>query len=235
MVEIPKWKKNPIMNQLEKSTTPVNKVRCNEMKGSGRKDSKNLFSVFLLVLIGLGISVWAQPASGALDQKGIHNTYNNGEFESVISAIEAFTKANPVYQHADSVFIAKHLAVVYSAAPGTREKGKYYMYRLLDLEPAIKLIDMYVSDEIDRLFDKVKEEYYARNGVRPSTVQTSTAKIPPAEIAQSPYLSTTKILVWTAVGTAVIGTGIATYFLMQPKSSSQIYTIDARSTVGVTP
>ena len=58
--------------------------------------------------------------------------------------------------------IAKHLAGVYSAHPATREKGRYYMHRLLELVPSAKLVDMYVSEEIDRIFDKVREEFLAR-------------------------------------------------------------------------
>jgi hypothetical protein len=52
--------------------------------------------------------------------------------------------------------------VVYSASPETREKGRYYMMRLLELVPTAKLIDMFVSDEIDRIFEKVREEFYAK-------------------------------------------------------------------------
>ena len=40
---------------------------------------------------------------------------------------------------------AKHLAVVYTANPQTREKGKYFMRRLPALLPTAKLVDMYVS------------------------------------------------------------------------------------------
>jgi hypothetical protein len=108
------------------------------------------------------VSVRSADLSGALEQKKIHSDYNEGNFESVITALEGFMRRNKTYAHGDSVFIAKHLAVVYSANPATREKGKYYMYRLLELLPSAKLVDMYVSDEIDRIFDKVREEFLAR-------------------------------------------------------------------------
>src|SRR4051812_39482680 len=89
-----------------------------------------------------------------LDQKKIHNDYNDGNFETVTNSLEGFMRRNKTFSHGDSVFIAKHLAVVYSANPATREKGKYYMNRLLELLPSAKLVDMYVSDEIDRIFEK---------------------------------------------------------------------------------
>lgn len=104
----------------------------------------------------------APSASAPLDQKDIHAAYNEGDFDKVTALIDAFTKANRTYSRADSIFIAKHLAVVYSAHPQTREKGRYYMYRLLEMMPSAELVDMFVSDEIDRIFDKVRREFIAR-------------------------------------------------------------------------
>jgi hypothetical protein len=97
-----------------------------------------------------------------LNQKGIHNLYQNGDFEPVIDVLENFQKRIPEYSFSDSVFIAKHLAVVYTANPETREKGRYYMMRLLELLPSAKLVDMFVSEEIDRIFEKVREEHVAK-------------------------------------------------------------------------
>ena len=123
---------------------------------------------FLLLLPALALAFAVIPVSGAgagiqaqvtgmepLDQKRIHALYNDGDFDAVVSALEAFVRRSGGYPRADSVFVAKHLAVVYSANPATREKGKYYMYQLLELLPSAKLVDMYVSDEIDRIFEKV--------------------------------------------------------------------------------
>lgn len=120
----------------------------------------------LLGLAGLAVvPAWSQAPAAApevLDQKRIHYEYNEGNFDAVIADLERFMSRHKTYSHADSVFIAKHLAVVYSANTATREKGKYYMYRLLELLPSAKLVDMYVSDEIDRIFDKVREEFMTR-------------------------------------------------------------------------
>jgi hypothetical protein len=116
----------------------------------------------------------AAPAS-TLDQKAVHNAYNEGDFEKVTNLIDAYNKANKTYSRADSIFIAKHLAVVYSANPQTREKGKYYMYRLLEMLPSAELVDMFVSDEIDRIFEKVRKEFVARQkGFGVDSTQIST-------------------------------------------------------------
>ena len=128
-----------------------------------------IFPVLLGILFCLpdrasAVETRADPSSPAhpLDQKRIHETYTEGDFEAVIAAIDSFTLVNKVFSHSDSVFIAKHLAVIYTANPKTREKGKNYMFRLLSLLPSAKIVDMFVSDEIDHIFEKVREEYVVR-------------------------------------------------------------------------
>ena len=149
------------------------------------------------------ISVGAAQPPSDLDRKSIHAAYNEGDFESVIARIEAFTSAHPTYAKDDSVFIAKHLAVVYTANPATREKGKHYMFLLLELSPSAKIVDMFVSDEIDRIFERVKEEFAVRQN----------AAVKPASRSHAVY--------WVMGGSALLAaTGVAAYFLMfEPRST----------------
>lgn len=104
------------------------------------------------------------PAPAGLDQKAIHEEYVNGNFETVIARITAFLKENPVHSRDDSVFIARHLAVVHAADPKTVEAGKYWMTRLILLSPDADLFGMYASEEIERLFARVKAETRMRAG-----------------------------------------------------------------------
>lgn len=121
----------------------------------------------------------AQAPANVLNQKSIHDIYNDGDFDKVISTIDVFTKANKTYSRADSIFISKHLAVVYSANPKTREKGRYYMYRMLEMMPTAELVDMFVSDEIDRIFEKVRKEFLTRQkGFGVDSTQISTPQKP---------------------------------------------------------
>ncbi len=183
-------------------------------------------------------------APEALDRERIHADYNDGDFEAVASALESFMQRNKTCSHDDSVFIAKHLSVVYSANPAMREKGKYYMYRLLDLVPSAKLVDMFVSDEIDRIFEKVREEYYVRKGgpvpevkpAEPNNVAVAEEEkfppVTPTSPAEKPKSSSTlKILAWTGAGVVVVGAGVTTYLLLQSAPSSHIYGVDARTQV----
>ncbi len=179
------------------------------------------------------------PSNGKavmLNQKDIHEAYNEGDFEKVTTLIDAFNRANKTYPRADSIFIAKHLAVVYSANPQSREKGRYFMYRLLEMMPSAELVDMFVSDEIDRIFDKVRKEFLARQkgfGVdssqismpqKPATGSTnSAAAAQPASTGPSKeYMSAQKdekpsfwksngLLVAGGVGLVVAGT--VAYFI----------------------
>jgi hypothetical protein len=176
-----------------------------------------------------------------LDQKRIHRDYNEGNFENVIADIEGFQKSNPTYPASDSVFIAKHLAVVYSANPDTREKGKYYMFRLLEMLPSAKLVDMYVSDEIDRIFEKVREEYVSRQkgfgvdaiGTVPDRApvndrETETAASYPAPApAASARPSKTeegsrgRKAVWIASGVAAATVGLAAVYFLASSGSAK--------------
>jgi hypothetical protein len=190
----------------------------------------------------------ATPAAGPnpdkLDQKRIHAEYNDGNFEKVTAALEGFIATHKVYGVEDSVFIAKHLAVVYTANPETREKGKYYMYRLLAMLPSAKLVDMYVSDEIDRIFDKVREEFLSRQ--KAFGVDTAKVSIPAkspgrenreagSEPAAAPRAASgkpregdgNKTLYVVAGGTALLALGAAAYFAFSdtPSPTEKTYVV----------
>lgn len=210
-------------------------------------------SAALLFGLCLIVSVSAAPAKPVtasaadpttLDQKRIHSEYNEGNFEKVTADLEGFMARNKSYSQADSVFIAKHLAVVYSANPRTREKGKYFMFRLLEMLPSAKLIDMYVSDEIDRIFDKVREEFVARqNSFGVDSAQISTPHKSPATpvaansepVAVKPTANSgatgrksSKTAYFVAGGAAIMATaGVVSYLMLSdtPEKEEKIYEI----------
>ncbi len=176
------------------------------------------------------------PNAVLLNQKDIHAAYNEGDFDKVTALIDAFNKANKTYSRADSIFIAKHLAVVYSANPQSREKGRYFMYRLLEMMPSAELVDMFVSDEIDRIFDKVRKEFIARQkgfGVDSTQIsmpeKASTGSAASTSTAQSgnagpsnEYLAASKEDkqpywkrngFWIAGGLGLVVAGTAAYFI----------------------
>lgn len=160
----------------------------------------------------------ANPVAGAdsLAQGKIHDLYNGGDFEPVIAVLETWIRNHKTYSHSDSVFIAKHLAVVYSANPQTLEKGKYYMFRLLELLPSAKLVDMYVSEEVDRIFARVREEFVTRQ--RAFGVDTSRISLPdrprPDGAGSGAAPRKSRALLWTgiAAGGTLAAAGIWAWY-----------------------
>lgn len=188
------------------------------------------------VLIALLAFLPAIAVAESVDQEAIHHAYNEGDFDAVLKLTSPFTNGKGAFSRSDSVFVFKHLAVVYTANPKTREKGKFYMYRLLEMVPSAELVDMFVSDEVDRIFDKVRKEFKMRQknfGVDTTLISlpekspaagTATAAAAPAPApapAPQPAKAGKKekkidpIWFWVAGGAAVAGAGIATILLMQ--------------------
>lgn len=129
------------------------------------------------------------PGAPPLDYLAIRTHYDNGDFDRVAQNLESFVARNPTHSHDDSVFVAKHLAVVYSSNDATAEKGRQYMYRLLDLLPSSRLVDMYVQDERSRIFRKVREQFMARQhamGVDTARIVLPDSRMPVATAATGP-------------------------------------------------
>lgn len=203
----------------------------------GKAGRTRLRGYWGLLIACLGVQpVIAVAAS--IDQEAVHHAYNEGDFDAVIKLTDPFTNGKETYSRSDSAFVFKHLAVVYTANPKTREKGKYYMYRMLEMLPSAELIDMYVSDEVDRIFDKVRKDFKTRQknfGVD-TTLISLPEKVPaarssavastPAASAPAPAPGPAKtvsekkrmnpVWYWVAGGAVVAGAGIAAVLLMQP-------------------
>lgn len=103
-----------------------------------------------------------RPAAHPLDRARVHGLYQEGEFEKLVRELSAYGKGECSCTRDDSAFAEKHLAVVLAANPSTRELGRYHMFRLLDLSPHADLLDMYVGEEVDGVFEKVRKEHDLR-------------------------------------------------------------------------
>ncbi len=104
--------------------------------------------------------------SDTLNRQSIHAAYTDGEFDATVKALEEFRIAHPDCRREDSLVYAKYLGVIYASNPATREKGKYWLYKLLQIDPSAELIDLYVSEEIQNLFDRVRREQVVRRRYR---------------------------------------------------------------------
>lgn len=138
-----------------------------------------LLSVFSAALLWPG-RAFSQPAPAAdapeaatgkaapdtLDRSRIHAEYGDGNFETVTQLLEDYRSKHKDFRPGDSLFIAKYLGVVYASNPASREKGKYWLYRMLQLDPTTDLVDMYVGEAVDKTFEKVRQEFIVRRNYR---------------------------------------------------------------------
>ena len=100
---------------------------------------------------------------GTLDKPAISKAYFEGDFARILPPLEAWRQGLADKTRDDSIFVFKYLSVVYAAKPETKEKSRSFMFQLLTLAPTIEILDMYASDEIERTFRSVKQEFKERN------------------------------------------------------------------------
>ena len=187
------------------------------------------FSLVLLLSGGL-----CAPAHGAstpppsentprLDSAKVRKLYLDGEFEAAIAILETGLNEQRPFNRNDSVFIYKHLGVMYAARYETREKGKFYMHQLLMTEPTAKILDMYASDMIYMIFKNIQDEF-ASNRVRLDRAEElvrGNGQDEPAASASKPTPTTLQpahanrtAWIWVGASAAAVGAGIGLYFLI---------------------
>jgi hypothetical protein len=197
-------------------------------------------------------------ADGSLDKTVISKAYFEGEFWTVINALEAFRKSGVPATREDSVYAFKYLSVVYAADPETRKKAESYMYQLIKMMPTIDLLDLYISDNIESIFQKVKSDYERLAQMRRDTAPPARAAAPappaaspakatpvvaanadasaaPAAPAQSkPAKPGTGMKPWVPIAIAGVGAVASAFLLVSLKSQSSGNGDDAPRPVRVT-
>lgn len=111
-----------------------------------------------LVALGVLLVGMAGAADFRVDSAQVDADYRNGEFEKIEATLKPILRPGASGNKRDSVLAWKYLAVVYAANPATREKGRYCMLRLLDLDPTADLLDLFVGEQVDDAFGKARRE-----------------------------------------------------------------------------
>jgi hypothetical protein len=176
------------------------------------------------------------PAAPWVDTATVHRLYMEGDFDKAIALLEANLKDSGLYRHDDTVFIFKHLGVMYAAQYDTRERGTYFMHRLLQVEPTVKIMDMYASDMIYMIFKNIQEEYEQnrmqlsarypdRNGAADSSPGMNSEAAGGAEPALQGAHK--KAWLWTGAAMAAVAAGVGAYYLFasEPKSDVQTHVV----------
>ncbi|MEO6094187.1 MAG: hypothetical protein ABIW76_00435 [Fibrobacteria bacterium] len=176
-------------------------------------------------------------SNSAMDTAALHAIYLEGDFDKAIRVMEgALKNEKNAISHSDSVFIFKHLGVMYAATPATREKGRYYMGQLIYIEPTAKILDMYASDMIYLIFRNVQEEFAAKypNVATPAPVAVDTLPKtagPPPDIKPTPVAHgrgrSGKTVYWVAGGAVAVGAVVLLFVLLdspEPKTRTIVLT-----------
>lgn len=157
-----------------------------------------------------------------MDTAKIHEQYLEGDFDHAIRALEGDLKTKRTMTHAESVFVFKHLGVMYAAQQATRDKGKFYMSELIRIEPTAKILDMYASDMIHLIFRNVQEEFEVKRARLQPQADTIAAAPPPAAApaetvpsSAQPASSSRKRTIFLAAAGATVAVGaLALFFLL---------------------
>jgi hypothetical protein len=159
-----------------------------------------------------------------LDTVAIRKLYLDGDFDQAVEIMETGLKEKRAFNHSDSVFIFKHLGVMYAAKYDTREKGKYFMHQLLTVEPTARILDMYASDMIYMIFKNIQDEYEETRGRydhAQTLVKGNGQAIPPKSQTGSDNENKTskasnghQTLYWVGASTVAVAAGVTAYLLL---------------------
>jgi hypothetical protein len=170
-------------------------------------------------------------AAAWVDTAKVHRLYMEGDFDNAIALLEGNLKDSSRYRHEDSVFIFKHLGVMYAAQYDTRERGTYFMHRLLQVEPTAKIMDMYASDMIYMIFKNIQEEYEqnrmqlaARYPERRGAVAMSPEAGSQGTSGSEPASkgSDRRAWIWTGAAVAAVAAGVGVYYLFASEPDPEV-------------
>lgn len=177
---------------------------------------------FFLIYLALpfwGFAGFGFNLDGTLDKSVISKAYFEGDFNRILPPLEAWRQGIADNKtRDDSIFVFKYLSIIYAANPATKEKSKSFMFQLLTLAPTIEILDMYASDEIERMFHTVKKEFKERNQYVNTHDVLGKEKDPSA--AKAPENRSSKWVWWTAGGIGLAATAIGAYILLEPTTTA---------------
>jgi hypothetical protein len=184
--------------------------------------------ILLCFLAVHGFASFGFHLDGTLDKPTISKAYFEGDFARILPPLEAWRQGLAENKtRDDSIFVFKYLSVIYAANPSTKDKSRSFMFQLLNLAPTIEILDMYASDEIERTFHTVKQEFKERNAYLSTHDHLGNETAPVAQPQQhapppikTPEEHSSKWVWWTAGGVGLAATAIGAYLLLEPTSTA---------------
>jgi hypothetical protein len=163
---------------------------------------------------------------GTLDKPVISKAYFESDFERIVLPLETWRQVFAENKtRDDSIFVFKYLSIIYAANPATKEKSKSFMFQLLTLAPNIEILDMYATDEIERMFRSVKQEFRERNAY--ISTHDHLGKERPKPEMKKPITSqrneppSAKWVWWFAGGAGLAAAVGATFFFYEPEHETK--------------
>jgi hypothetical protein len=129
--------------------------------GTALTTGQSMLPVLLAAACLMAAIAPADAAEAGLDQERIHALYYSGKPDTAAFLIETFIGSHSGYSRNDSLFIAKYMGVIYSADPAKKESGLRFLDQWLNLDPSADIKDMFASDDVDSLFNRMKREKYS--------------------------------------------------------------------------
>jgi tetratricopeptide (TPR) repeat protein len=107
------------------------------------------------------VLVWpARALAEDLSYVKIKHLYQEGEFENVRVELENYLEiCDETTEKEASAFAYKYLGVVYASKTDGVGQAKTYFENLLNLDPDAFLGDLYVSDRVNDLFNRIKVKH----------------------------------------------------------------------------
>ena len=118
------------------------------------------------VWVSVLFSLWAAPPSSAqgIPQEQIDAFLQEGEVDKAESALKEFLDKPDVLSYQDSVYLLKHLGVLYASNPKKQAEAERLFYRLLELDPFSSLHDTYAGSAILGRFQKIRRDVQRKKG-----------------------------------------------------------------------
>ncbi len=113
-------------------------------------------------VLGLALPITAMT----IPKETVEGYLEEGEIEKAEAALSSYLRNPAELNFSDSVYIFKHLGVLYAADPKRGEKADSLFTRLLELDPYASLHDTYASHTLVLRFQKIREAYRQRKGGR---------------------------------------------------------------------
>ena len=138
-----------------------------------------------------------------LSKQKITEWYYQGEFDRVIELLEFYRSSNKEITKEDTIFVFKYLGIIYASDPEERTKGEGFLYSLVKISPQVNMADMHLSEDLEELFQKIKNRYLKEHPPKKKKIKHIEKKIQSEKKTRKRKKKTRPWLRWTAGGVVV--------------------------------